>query len=240
MANTYSFCVEQPIQHLFRTLSAIHNNKLFAGDAENTFAHSPTPNVPTYVSIDNADADWYKWKYNKPIDCSLVFPIQHALQSHPQSGHLWEEHINHILTSPKLLGFNKIAPLFKYLHIATSCNGPQNPNSKVTLHQHFLAKHLTISRLTLAPLKALMDIFTYRLHTTSTNIPSLVNFSMPIQHMIALKFHCYLQESGEGHTKAPYGVIENLSVPHEGLTSSTAHQIAGNITSSPDTTNTSA
>ena len=67
------------------------------------FAHSTFDSaLPTYVTIDDAYAEWYEARFNKPIDRSLVLPVQKAIQGHPKSGHLWEEHINCILFSSKL------------------------------------------------------------------------------------------------------------------------------------------
>ena len=93
IASTYSSCVEQPIQRLFFALSA---------DATDAYAHSPPPQVPTYVSIDDAYAEWYESRFGIKIDRSYVLPVLHALQGHPESGRLWEEHINRILKSPEL------------------------------------------------------------------------------------------------------------------------------------------
>lgn len=58
------------------------------------------------MAIDDAYADWYAWKYGVDIDRNLVLPVLHALQGHPESGRLWEEHINPIL---KDLGFTHTA-----------------------------------------------------------------------------------------------------------------------------------
>jgi hypothetical protein len=102
LAKTYSSCVEQPIQRLFIALSATLDHQLFSADAKDAYAHSPPPERPTYVSIDGAYADWYEWKFNTKIDRSKVLPVQHALQGHPESGRLWEEHINSILSTPEL------------------------------------------------------------------------------------------------------------------------------------------
>ena len=102
IASTYSSCVEQPIQRLFFALTALLNYKLYAGDAKDAYAHSPPPETPTYVALDSPFVDWYKWKFGKSIDPNHVLPVQHALQGHPESGRLWEEHINKILSDPKL------------------------------------------------------------------------------------------------------------------------------------------
>ena len=75
---------------------------IYGGDALDAFAHSPPPVVPTYVSIDDAYAEWYEWKHKIKLDRSKVLPVLHALQGHPESGKLWEKHINKILFSPEL------------------------------------------------------------------------------------------------------------------------------------------
>jgi hypothetical protein len=102
VASTYSSCVEQPIQRLFFALSAQLGNKCYGGDAQDAYAHSPPPETPTFVAIDNAYAEWYKERFNVDLDRSQVLPVLHALQGHPESGRLWEEHINKILKSPEL------------------------------------------------------------------------------------------------------------------------------------------
>ena len=99
IAKTHSSCVEQPIQRLFFALAANMSYLVYGGDAQDAYAHSPPPAEPTYVAIDDAYADWYENKYGKKIDRSLVLPVLHALQGHPESGRLWEEHINPILES---------------------------------------------------------------------------------------------------------------------------------------------
>ena len=53
------------------------------------------------VSIDDAYAEWYKERQEKPIDCSLVLRVKRALQD-PESGKLFERHIAVILASPEL------------------------------------------------------------------------------------------------------------------------------------------
>eukprot|EP00980_Cylindrotheca_fusiformis_P008178 scaffold1732_cov76-Cylindrotheca_fusiformis.AAC.1 len=100
-AQTYSSCVEQPVQRLFFALAAEMNYKVFGGDAKDAYAHSPPPKRPTYVAIDDAYAEWYQHKFGKPVNRSYVLPVQHALQGHPESGRLWEQHISAILKMPE-------------------------------------------------------------------------------------------------------------------------------------------
>jgi hypothetical protein len=94
-AQTYSSCVEQPVQRL----SAELGYRVYGGDAKDAYAHSPAPERPTYVEIDHAYADWYYHRHQRHGDRSKVLPVQHALQGHPESRRLWEEHISKILHS---------------------------------------------------------------------------------------------------------------------------------------------
>ena len=102
IAMTYSSCVEHPIQRLFFAIAANLNLKVFGGDAKDAYGHSPGPEIPTYISIDDQYADWYKYKHGHDIDRRKVLPVLRALQGHPESGRLWESHINKILQGPKL------------------------------------------------------------------------------------------------------------------------------------------
>jgi len=54
------------------------------------------------MTIDDQYADWYFHRFKKKIDRGKVLPILRALQGHPESGRLWETHINKIL---KDMGF---------------------------------------------------------------------------------------------------------------------------------------
>ena len=58
VASTYYSCVNQPVQRLFFALSAILDHKCFGGDTKDAFVHSPSPDVPTYLRIDDAYAEW--------------------------------------------------------------------------------------------------------------------------------------------------------------------------------------
>jgi len=60
IASTYSSCVEQPVQQRFLALAARENYRVYGGDAQDAYAHSPPPETPTFVSIDNAYANWYE------------------------------------------------------------------------------------------------------------------------------------------------------------------------------------
>jgi hypothetical protein len=51
VASTYSSCVEQPVQRLFFALAAANDTKVYGGDAQDAFAHSPPPATPTFIII---------------------------------------------------------------------------------------------------------------------------------------------------------------------------------------------
>jgi len=76
--------------------------KVYGGDAQDAYAHSPPPETPTFVSIDDAHTDWYEHRFKKKLDCPQVLPMLHALQGHPESGKLLEKYITGILQSSKL------------------------------------------------------------------------------------------------------------------------------------------
>jgi hypothetical protein len=69
--------VEQPISCLFFALSAALNFLLYGRDAQDAFAHSPTPKDATYVRIDDAFANWYQHRFGKAIDRQHVLPTHH-------------------------------------------------------------------------------------------------------------------------------------------------------------------
>ena len=68
---------------------------IYGGDCTDAYAHSPAPN-DTYLSIDEAYADWYETKFKKKIDRRMVLPVYHALQGHPESGKQWMHIIDEI------------------------------------------------------------------------------------------------------------------------------------------------
>jgi hypothetical protein len=103
--DTYSSCIEMPIFRLQCALAAAQNQLMFAGDAQDAYAHSPGPSTPCYLRIDDAFADWWSSKFGSPVDRSMVIPIQRALQGHPEAGRLWEDHITGILKNRSDFGF---------------------------------------------------------------------------------------------------------------------------------------
>jgi hypothetical protein len=103
LANTWSSCVEQPIQRILLALSTSQGLTIYGGDVTDAYAYSPSPEVPTYLSIDNTYFDWYHKKFSKTLNCRWVLPIQHSLQGHPESSQMWMQMIDRILIEE--LGF---------------------------------------------------------------------------------------------------------------------------------------
>ena len=70
---------------------------MFGGDAKDAFAHSPAPEVLTFMMIDNQYFEWYVYEFRRKLDQSRVLPVLQAFQGHPESGKLWERLIKNIL-----------------------------------------------------------------------------------------------------------------------------------------------
>ena len=58
--------------------------------------------MPTFVSIDDPYAEWYKARHGVDLDRTMVLPVLKAIQGHVESGRIYEEYINEILFSPEL------------------------------------------------------------------------------------------------------------------------------------------
>jgi hypothetical protein len=97
IAVTYASCIEQPVSRLFYGLSVHYGLTIVSTDAVNAFANADAPSVPTFVRVDAAYSEWYLHRFGITLDRNMVVEAQHALQGHPESPHLWEEYINHIL-----------------------------------------------------------------------------------------------------------------------------------------------
>jgi hypothetical protein len=69
-------------------LSAAMGFVVMGAGCTNAYANSPSPTQATYVRTDDAYADWnrYHSRHGKEVACSLVFPVQKAVQGHPHCG----------------------------------------------------------------------------------------------------------------------------------------------------------
>jgi hypothetical protein len=90
---THASCVAQPGLRLFLSLAASLGMIVYFLDATNAYANSPAPKTPTFVYIDANYAAWYAARFSVKLDTSMVLPVQHALQGHPEAGAPWEAHI---------------------------------------------------------------------------------------------------------------------------------------------------
>ena len=77
-------------------------NKGNGGDIKDDFSHDPSPDVPSYMQIDNANSEWWTQRYNKETTLSHVLSVLGCLQGHPKNGKIYERHINQILSSKEL------------------------------------------------------------------------------------------------------------------------------------------
>ena len=64
--------MEHLIQRQFLALAAEQNFRLFGGDAKYDFAHSPAPEVPTFMIINNQYYGWYYHQFNIKLNKSRV------------------------------------------------------------------------------------------------------------------------------------------------------------------------
>ena len=68
MVNTWSSCVELPIQRLYIALAAQKGLCMYGGDARDVYAHTPTSEMLTHLTIDDAYFEWYKEKTGKSLN----------------------------------------------------------------------------------------------------------------------------------------------------------------------------
>jgi hypothetical protein len=72
LAETYASCMEETVSCHFFALAAALNYLVYGGDAQDAFAHSPAPKIPTFVHINKAFAEWYKHRFSIILDCCQV------------------------------------------------------------------------------------------------------------------------------------------------------------------------
>ena len=95
--HTYAAALDQAGSHTFWDMAALHDYKFHGADATNAFAEAPPPNAPLVVTIDNQYKYWWTNVMKQmPIPDGHVLPVNHALQVHPESPHLWGRLIHSI------------------------------------------------------------------------------------------------------------------------------------------------
>lgn len=98
LAETYATCVEQPASRIYWALTVSRCLLAMGADAGNAFAEAPPPLQRFYMRIDEQFRTWWtECKGRSPIPKNYVLPVNNALQGHPESPRLWEQHIHKIL-----------------------------------------------------------------------------------------------------------------------------------------------
>lgn len=91
MADTYTSCVEQPVSCMFWSLAVLNGMTVIGADAGNTFTEADPPEDPLFLSIDDQYQKWRARHLKKPpIPKGYIILVQHTIQGHPESPHLWE------------------------------------------------------------------------------------------------------------------------------------------------------
>ena len=98
LAHTYAACIDQSACRLFWAIAAMKCKLVYGSDAVNAFAEAPPPKSPLYLKTDSAYRNWYKQKYNVDLSPSTYVRVHQAIQGHPESPRLWQQHIDSILS----------------------------------------------------------------------------------------------------------------------------------------------
>ena len=99
MAETYVTCVKQPACRMYWSLTASNNLIAMGADAGNAFAEAP-PLQKFFMRIDEQFRHWWTLcKGRAPIPKHHILPVNNALQGHPESPRLWEQHIHKIIVT---------------------------------------------------------------------------------------------------------------------------------------------
>ena len=95
--HTYANSIDQTSSRIFYALAAAEGLLCFGSDVSNAFGEAPPPKQGFFIRPDRAFRDWWESKGRPPIPEGWVVPVLAAMQGHPESGRLWEKHIDHIL-----------------------------------------------------------------------------------------------------------------------------------------------
>ena len=89
---------------LFFALAAQHGIHVGFSDTTNAFQQLPPPVKPCFIAVDDAYCAWYEKRFGIKLDPQKhVFPLQCALQGHPEAGASFERLITALLVGK--LGF---------------------------------------------------------------------------------------------------------------------------------------
>jgi hypothetical protein len=84
--DTFTSSLEQPMWHMFVTLCAALGLLIYGGDVTDACAHAPGPTKSTFMSWDDAKAEWWFTKTGEQIPKGKVSEILRAIQGHPEAG----------------------------------------------------------------------------------------------------------------------------------------------------------
>ena len=104
--DAFASSLEQPVWHVFVALFVALNLLMYGGDITDAYAHVPGPTNPTFMSWDDAKAEWWFAKTGERVPKGEASEILRAIQGHSTAGNAWERFICDILFS---LGFGNSA-----------------------------------------------------------------------------------------------------------------------------------
>ena len=108
MGNTHVARLKQSGARLFWDLDPLTGYQGHGADTSNAFAEASPPIALLCITIDeqNRNGNNHHWKLQHALENS-VLPMIQALQGHPESLRLWDEHMHKIIL---LLHFKNFSP----------------------------------------------------------------------------------------------------------------------------------
>jgi hypothetical protein len=85
-ADTLASSLEQPMWRMFVALCAALGLLIYSGDVTDAYAHAPGPTKPTFMSWDDAKAEWWFAKTGERIPKGKASKILWAIQGHAEAG----------------------------------------------------------------------------------------------------------------------------------------------------------
>jgi hypothetical protein len=99
LGQTYANSLATDSERLFWAIAAKRGLLVVGADVSNAFAEAPAPGNTFYIIPDHIFHSWWvNHKKRQPIPPGWVLRVKFALQGHPESPRLWEQHIRKILT----------------------------------------------------------------------------------------------------------------------------------------------
>ena len=91
--NTFASSLEQPMWCMFVALCAALGLLIYGGNVTDAYAHAPGPTQPTFMSWDDAKAEWWFTKTGEQIPKGKASEILRVIQGHPEAGNARERFI---------------------------------------------------------------------------------------------------------------------------------------------------